>query len=504
MRSFLIYDRILRRAFVARKTGSMANDEMIESYVPARLDRLPWSSWHWLIVVSLGATWILDGLEVTLAGAVGGILTRRETLGLTDTQVGASATCYLAGAVLGALLFGYGTDRFGRKRLFFITVAVYLIGTALSAFSWNFWSYALFRAITGAGIGGEYAAINSAIDELIPARVRGRVDLIINGSYWVGAAMGAAATLVLLDPRYIPIWLGWRCAFVIGATLGLVVILFRRWIPESPRWLMIHGRNDEAEEIVADVERKIQSMNGSAVTDRRYSDLFLTRIRTRTHTPWREIWDAIVHEHRRRSVLGFVLMSTQAFFYNAIFFTYALVLMRFYGVPEQNVGGYLLPFALGNVLGPLFLGHLFDTIGRKQMITLTYGLAGVLLAVTGWLFHAGLLTAQTQTLAWTIIFFIASAAASSAYLTVSEIFPLEIRAMAIAIFYALGTLVGGVAAPLVFGWVIGTGSVTALFIGYLLAAVLMIFGAVIEAWIGVRAEGRSLEHVAAPLSSKGL
>jgi MFS family permease len=388
--------------------------------------------------------------------------------------------------------------------LFFITVAVYLIGTALSAFSWNFWSYALFRAITGAGIGGEYAAINSAIDELIPARVRGRVDLIINGSYWVGAAMGAAATLVLLDPRYIPIWLGWRCAFVIGATLGLVVILFRRWIPESPRWLMIHGRNDEAEEIVADVERKIQSMNGSAVTDRRYSDLFLTRIRTRTHTPWREIWDAIVHEHRRRSVLGFVLMSTQAFFYNAIFFTYALVLMRFYGVPEQNVGRYLLPFALGNVLGPLFLGHLFDTIGRKQMITLTYGLAGVLLAVTGWLFHAGLLTAQTQTLAWTIIFFIASAAASSAYLTVSEIFPLEIRAMAIAIFYALGTLVGGVAAPLLFGWVIGTGSVTALFIGYLLAAVLMIFGAVIEAWIGVRAEGRSLEHVAAPLSSKGL
>src|SRR5438094_484431 len=375
----------------------MANGEMIESYVPARLDRLPWSSWHWLIVVSLGATWILDGLEVTLAGALGGILTLPQTLGLTPTRVGASATCYLAGAVLGALLFGFG----------------------------------------------------------------------------------------------------------IGATLGLVVIFFRRWIPESPRWLMIHGRNDEAERIVSEVERKIMGSSTAGIIDPGYSAP-PTRIRTRTHTPWHEIWDAIVHEHRRRSFLGFVLMLTQAFFYNSIFFTYALVLMRFYNVPEQNVGSYLLPFALGNVLGPLFLGHLFDTIGRKKMITATYGLAGILLALTGWLFHAGVLTAQTQTLAWTIIFFIASAAASSAYLTVSEIFPLEIRALAIAIFYASGTLAGGVGAPLLFGWIIGTGSITALFIGYTLAAVLMVFGAVTEAWIGVPAERRSLEHVAAPLSSKGL
>jgi MFS family permease len=502
-------------------TPAVTNGKIIESYVPARLDRMPWSRWHWLIVVSLGATWILDGLEVTLAGALGGILTRPETLGLTPAWVGGTATCYLAGAVLGALLFGYGTDRFGRKKFFFITVAVYLIGTALSAFSWNFWSFAFFRAITGAGIGGEYAAINSAIDELIPARVRGRVDLIINGSYWIGAAMGAAATLVLLDPRYMPIWLGWRCAFGIGATLGLIVIFFRRWIPESPRWLMIHGRNDEAEEIVAEVEQQIGAKRSNGVTEYwssggkptpkthvitpslQYS-IAPTRIRTRTHTPWQEIWNAIAHEYRRRSFLGFVLMSTQAFFYNAIFFTYALVLMRFYGVPEQNVGGYLLPFALGNVLGPLLLGHLFDTIGRKQMITLTYGLAGILLALAGWLFHAGVLTAQTQTLAWTIIFFIASAAASSAYLTVSEIFPLEIRALAIAIFYAVGTLAGGVGAPILFGWMIGTGSSTALFAGYLLAAALMIFGAIVEAWIGVPAERRSLEHVAAPLSSKGM
>ena len=476
----------------------MVNGETIESYVPARLDRMPWSRWHWLIVMSLGATWILDGLEVTLAGSLGGILTRRETLALTDAEVGATATCYLAGAVIGALLFGYGTDRFGRKKLFFITVAVYLIGTALSAFSWNFASYAFFRALTGAGIGGEYAAINSAIDELIPARVRGRVDLMINGSYWVGAALGSGATLLLLDPNRFPIWLGWRFAFGIGAMLGLIVIFFRRWIPESPRWLMIHGRNAEAEEIVEEVERRMVADPETLPAH----DSPPTRIHTRTHTPWREIWNAVVHEHRQRSFLGLALMLTQAFFYNAIFFTYALVLMRFYGVPESSVGGYLLPFALGNVLGPVVLGHLFDTIGRKIMIAATYGVSGILLALTGGLFQAGLLTAETQTIAWTIIFFIASAAASSAYLTVSEIFPLEIRAFAIAIFYAVGTLTGGVFAPLLFGWIIGTGSSSALFAGYLAAGLLMILGAIVELWIGVAAERRPLEHVAAPLSSR--
>jgi MFS family permease len=470
--------------------------EWIQSYVPARLDRMPWSRWHWLIVSALGATWILDGLEVTLAGSLGGILTHSETLGLTDAQVGASATCYLIGAVLGALLFGYGTDRLGRKKLFFITVAVYLAATAATAFSWNFASYAFFRALTGAGIGGEYAAINSAIDELIPARVRGRVDLMINGSYWVGAALGSGATVFLLDPNRLPIWLGWRLAFGIGATLGLVVIYFRRWIPESPRWLLIHGRPAEAEQILDEVERTVSASNlipheGGP-----------TCVRTRSHTPWREIWNTIAHEHRRRSFLSFVLMLTQAFFYNAIFFTYGLVLMRFYNVPAQNIGGYLLPFALGNVLGPIVLGHLFDIIGRKKMITATYAISGLLLAATGWLFHAGLLTAQTQTIAWMIIFFVASAAASSAYFTVSEIFPLEIRALAIAIFYAFGTLAGGVGAPILFGWIIGTGSKTGLLIGYLVGAALMIIGAVVEAWIGVDAERKPLEHVATPLSSR--
>lgn len=457
---------------------------------------MPWSRWHWLIVLALGATWILDGLEVTLAGSLGGILTHRETLGLTDAQVGASATCSLSGAVVGALLFGYGTDRLGRKRLFFITVAVYLAATALTGFSWNFASYAFFRALTGAGIGGEYAAINSAIDELIPARVRGRVDLMINGSYWVGAAIGSLATVVLLDPNRLPVWLGWRLAFAIGALLGLIVIFFRRWIPESPRWLLIHGRAEEAEKILDEVEQ-----TNSAVIDRRYNGP-PTRVRTRTHTPWREIWNTIVHEHRRRSFLGFVLMLTQAFFYNAIFFTYGLVLMRFYNVSAENVGGYLLPFALGNVLGPIVLGHLFDTIGRRKMIAATYAVSGLLLAATGWLFHAGMLTAQTQTVAWMIIFFIASAAASSAYLTVSEIFPLEIRALAIAIFYAFGTLAGGVGAPILFGWIIGTGSKTGLLAGYLVGAALMIVGAIVEAWLGLDAERKSLEDIATPLSCK--
>jgi MFS family permease len=475
----------------------MAMARVIETKIPARLDRLPWSSWHWLIVIALGVTWILDGLEVTLAGALGGILTRVETLGLTDAEVGASATCYLAGAVLGALVFGYGTDRLGRKKLFFVTVGVYLTATALTAFSWNFTSYAIFRALTGAGIGGEYAAINSAIDELIPARVRGRVDLMINGSYWVGAALGSAATVVLLNPRFLPIWLGWRLAFGIGATVGLVVVFFRRWIPESPRWLMIHGRPEEAEKIVAEVERAVAADRGALPT----VEVATTCLRMRRHTPWREIWRAIVHQYRRRSVLGFVLMVTQAFFYNAIFFTYALVLMRFYGVPAERVSTYLLPFALGNVLGPVLIGHLFDTIGRKPMIVATYAISGILLAITGWLFYAGLLTARTQTLAWTVIFFVASAAASSAYLTVSEIFPLEIRALAIAIFYSIGTLAGGVFAPMIFGAIIGSGSRGALFGGYLVGAVLMLIAAVVEAWLGVKAERQSLESIAAPLST---
>lgn len=468
---------------------------LVESNIPARLDRLPWSRWHWLIVVALGITWVLDGLEVTLAGAIGAVLKRPDALGLTDAQVGASATCYLLGAVIGALLFGYATDRLGRKRLFIITLALYLTATALTALSWNFFSYALFRALTGAGIGGEYSAINSAIDELIPARVRGGVDLIINGSFWIGAAIGAAATIGLLNTGFIPISIGWRLAFGIGAVLGLIIIFLRHSVPESPRWLMIHGREHEAEETVAAVERKI-----TAHPEALPQPAHAIRIRTRSHTQWSEIWRCIFIEQRTRSILGLTLMVTQAFFYNAIFFTYALVLVRFYNLPAQRVGLYLFPFALGNFAGPLLLGRYFDSFGRRQMITVTYALSGVLLALNGWLFQKGLLTAQTQALAWTVIFFIASCAASSAYLTISEIFPLEIRGMAIAVFYALGTFVGGVGAPLLFGVLIETGSRTALFAGYLIGAGLMIIAAVVEATIGVPAERKSLEAITRPLS----
>jgi MFS family permease len=472
------------------------NPPVVESDIPARLDRLPWSQWHWLVVIALGITWVLDGLEVTLAGALGGVLKRADTLALSDAQVGASATAYLLGAVAGALVFGYATDRLGRKRLFTITLLLYLTATALTACSWNFVSYAVFRALTGAGIGGEYSAINSAIDELIPARLRGRVDLIINASFWIGAAMGAAATIGLLDTGIVPIGIGWRLAFGVGAVLGTIIIFLRHALPESPRWLMIHGREREAGQVIANIERKV-----SPDPDLLSQPRGRIRIRPRSHTPLSEVWHAVAFEHRRRSFLSFSLMTSQAFFYNAIFFTYALVLVSFYGVPAQRVGMYLFPFALGNFVGPLLLGRFFDTIGRKQMISLTYALSGILLAVSGWMFQQGLLTARTQALSWTLIFFFASAAASSAYLTVSEIFPLEIRGLAIAIFYASGTLAGGVAAPLIFGLLIQTGSRTALLYGYLAGAGLMIAAAALEAVIGVKAERKELEEITAPLSS---
>ena len=473
--------------------------EWIETDVPARMDRLPWSRWHWLIVTALGVTWILDGLEVTLAGALGGILKNPHTLALTDQQVGDSNSCYLIGAVVGALVFGYGTDRLGRKKLFYVTLLVYLTATAATAFSWNFLSYSFFRLLTGAGIGGEYAAINSAVDELIPARARGRADLIINSTYWIGAAMGAAATVVLLDPRRLPVWLGWRFAFGIGAVLGFVVLFFRRWVPESPRWLMVHGRAQEGERVVAEVEKAVTDSHPDALPVLRGPK---ARIRQRTHTPWSEIWHAVAHEHRRSSFLSLALMVAQAFFYNGIFFTFAQVLEKYYKVPADQPGWYLAAFALGNVLGPVLMGHLFDSVGRKPMIAGTYALSGVLLAITGWLFREGMLTAFTQTAAWMAIFFVASSAASAAYLTVSEIFPLEIRAMAIAVFYAVGTLVGGVGAPALFGYLISKDSRDYLFGGYLLASLLMILAAGVELWIGVKAEGQSLESIAAPLSSK--
>ena len=470
--------------------------KQIKTCIPERLDRLPWSRWHWLIVIGLGVTWILDGLEVTLVGSIGGVL--KTSLNLTDAEVGTTATSYLIGAVVGAVVFGYATDRLGRKKLFTVTLLVYLLATLATAFAWNLWSFAFFRAITGMGIGGEYAAINSAIDELIPARMRGHVDLIINATYWIGAAAGAAATVLLLSGKVVSANLGWRFTFILGAVLGVAIIFIRHYIPESPRWLMTHGRNDEAETIIREVEKIVESETPGRLPELHGKPLVID---VRHHTPWREIWDTMINRHRRRSVLSLALMASQAFFYNAIFFTYALLLIRFYDVPAPKVGVFLLPFALGNVAGPILVGKLFDTIGRKPMIIVTYASSGVLLALSGWLFAKNMLTATTQTIAWTCIFFIASCAASSAYLTVSEIFPLEIRAMAISIFYAIGTLIGGVAAPALFGTLIGSGSRTKVAWGYTASAALLIFAACIEAWLGVKAERQSLEAISAPLSS---
>jgi MFS family permease len=475
----------------------MQRQPTIETNIPARMDALPWSRWHAFIVLALGITWVLDGLEVTLAGAVGSTLMDPQALGLTDFQVGLSATCYLAGAVVGALGFGYATDRFGRRKLFFLTLVVYVSATAATALAWNAESYFLFRALTGAGIGGEYAAVNSAIDELIPARVRGHVDLLINSTFWIGAALGSLATIYLLDPAHLPVAVGWRMAFGIGAVLGLGILLLRNAVPESPRWLMIHGRKTEADRIVGEVEAKATHGGGKPK-----AALPLTRIHPRHHTPWREIVHTMLVTHRTRSLLGFALMVAQSFFYNAIFFTYAIVLSKFYQVPASRVSYYLLPFALGNVLGPLVLGRLFDVVGRKPMIIGTYAGSGIMLAVSGLLFQQNLLTATTQTLAWSAIFFIASCAASSAYLTVSEIFPLELRALAISIFYAIGTLIGGVGAPALFGHLIASGSRGQLFGGYLAGAALMLLAAGCEAIFGIRAERRSLEDIAAPLSSE--
>jgi MFS family permease len=467
-----------------------------ETDIPARLDRLPWGRFHTLVVVALGITWILDGLEVTLAGSVAGALRQSPVLQLSSTDIGFVGSAYLAGAVLGAIFFGWLTDRLGRKKLFFITLAVYLVATAATAFSWNVWSFALFRFITGAGIGGEYAAINSTIQELVPARVRGWTDLVINGSFWVGAAAGAAGSIVLLDPALLPVDIGWRAAFLIGALLSLVIFFMRMWLPESPRWLITHGRPAEAEAVVASIEERFRRA-GHELAPGPFPKI---RLRARTHTPLSEVVSTLFQAHRQRTYVGLALMASQAFFYNAIFFTYALVLTDFYGVRANHVGWYILPFAAGNFLGPVFLGRLFDTVGRRPMIAFTYAASGVLLAATGWLFAQDLVSVTTLTACWMVIFFFASAAASSAYLTVSETFPLEIRALAIAIFYAVGTGIGGIAGPLLLGALIETGSRWSVFAGYLLGAALMLGAAVVAALWGVAAERKPLESVARPLA----
>jgi MFS family permease len=479
-------------ADVQRKTAGI-----IETDLPSRLDRLPWGRFHTLIVVALGVTWLLDGLEVTLAGAVASALKSSPSLHFTNADVGLAGSAYIAGAVLGALGFGWLTDRLGRRKLFFITLAVYLTATAATAVSWNLASFLLFRFLTGAGIGGEYTAINSTIQEFTPPRVRGWIDLAINGTFWVGAGLGAAGSLILLDPNLLPGDWGWRACFLIGAVLALTILPMRIWVPESPRWLLTHGHERDARAIVEGIETRFRSEGHALAAD----GLTRLRLRARGHTPLREVFHTLFNLHRRRALVGLSLMTAQAFFYNAIFFTYALVLTDFYGVPGDHIGWYLLPFALGNFLGPLVLGRLFDVIGRRKMIASTYGISAILLTVSGYLFQQHVLTVVTQTASWMVIFFFASAAASSAYLTVSESFPLEIRALAIAVFYAFGTALGGIAGPAFFGRLIDTHQRSEVFSGYLVGSALMLAAAVIAAIWGVDAERKSLEHVATPLSS---
>ena len=480
----------------AAGNAAQAGSGGIQTKIPARLDRLPWTRFHLLVVVALGVTWVLDGLEVTIIGAISGILQDPGSLHLTATGIGTIGSIYIIGAVVGALGFGYLTDLFGRKVMFFITLSIYLLGVAGSALSVGFWTLALARAVTGLGIGGEYAAVNSAVDELMPARLRGRIGLFVNGSYWLGAAVGAALTLVILDRNLFGVDTGWRIGFGLGACLGLIILGMRRFVPESPRWLITHGYADQAKETMEQIESRVVGHPEGPKDDEEVLTVHPRRV-----FGFGLIIRTMLKKYRSRAVLCLVLMMTQAFLYNAILFTYALILTKFYGIGAGTAGAYLLPLAVVNFLGPVLMGPLFDSIGRRRMIAGTYGIAGIVLAGTSWMFYAGMLTSTTQTIAWMGTFFFASAAASSAYLTVSEVFPLETRAMAISLFYALGMAAGGVLGPWLFGTLIDTGLKGALFGGYLLAAALMLVAAVTEMLIGIDAEGQSLEKISEPLAA---
>ncbi len=476
---------------MASSSTTLPNEGAFESDIPARLDRLPWSSWHRKVVVALGVAWALDGLEVTIVGSIASVLSEPTTLGLSESQIGAAASAYLGGAIVGALVFGRLADVWGRKRLFLITLGLYLTASLLTAFSTGFVSFCVFRALTGAGIGGEYSAINSAIDELLPARVRGRADLAINATYWLGAALGAGLSLVLLHPNVLPREIGWRVCFALGALLGIAILLVRVHVPESPRWLLLHNRRARAEDTMLGIEREVTRSRGTLPGVSRKSELV-----PRGAATFRRVLSVLFRSHARRSVLGLVLMATQAFAYNAVFFTYALVLARFYGVRPEHAGLHILPLAVGNLLGPWILGRFFDTWGRRRMITLTYGVSAVLMAATAVAFVAGAVGAWAQTLLWSVAFFFASAAASSAYLTVSELFPVELRGLAIAVFFAIGTALGGLFAPALFGALVQTGERPYVCLGYGLGALMMGGAAIVASRLAVNAEGKSLEQLA--------
>ncbi|MFD7390581.1 MFS transporter [Streptomyces sp. NPDC059852] len=480
-------------------TAQAESGRTITTDIPARLDRLPWSRWHWTIVIGLGTVWILDGLEVTTVGNIAPRLSEPGSgLPISSGQVtGLAAALYVAGACIGALFWGRLTDRWGRKKLFMITLAVYLAATALTAFSFHTWWFFLFRFLTGFGIGGEYAAINSAIDELIPAQYRGRVDLMINGSFWLGAVGGALLSIVALNTSIFPADVGWRLTFALGAVLALVILVVRRHVPESPRWLLIHGRDDEAERIVSSIEKKVEAGRDEPLP-RAEGEI---TIRQRRSVTFMEIGRTVFAKYRRRATLGFALFIGQAFLYNAITFGFGAILTQFFDVPSGNTGYYFAVIAVGNFLGPLLLGKLFDTVGRRVMISSTYLLSGLLLFGTAWLFDRGSLSATTMTACWCAVLFFASAGASSAYLTVSEVFPMETRAMSIAFFYALGTAAGGISGPLLFAKLTETGVVGDTVLAFQIGAGLMCAAGLVAAFLAVNAERRSLEDIAKPLSA---
>ncbi|MEW2245759.1 MFS transporter [Streptomyces sp. NPDC006975] len=481
-------------------TAEAGTGRTVTTNIPARLDRLPWSRWHWTIVVGLGTVWILDGLEVTVVGNIASRLSESGSgLDITSGQItGTAAALYVAGACAGALFWGRLTDRWGRKKLFMITLAVYLAATALTAFSFDAWWFFLFRFLTGFGIGGEYAAINSAIDELIPANYRGRVDLIINGSFWLGAVGGSLLSILALNTAILPKDLGWRLTFALGAVLALVILLVRRHVPESPRWLLIHGRDREAEEIVSSIEQRVESEQGGKRLPEPEGEITINQ---RGSVTFLEIARTVFARYRRRSILGFSLFIGQAFLYNAITFGFGAILTTFFKVPSDHTGYYFAVIAVGNFCGPLLLGKLFDTVGRRVMISGTYLLSGLLLFGTAWLFDQGHLNATTLTACWCAVLFFASAGASSAYLTVSEVFPMETRAMSIAFFYALGTAAGGISGPVLFADLTGTGKVGDTVLAFSIGAALMCAAGLVAAFLAVKAERRSLEDIAQPLTA---
>ena len=472
---------------------------IVETDIPARLDRLPWSRFHWRIVVGLGTVWVLDGLEVTIVGAIAPRMTEPGSgIGLTSADVGTAAALYVAGACVGALFFGRLTDRFGRRNLFMVTLGLYLAATVATAFAFDPWFFFVCRALTGMGIGGEYSAINSAIDELIPARNRGRVDVAINGSFWAGAGLGAVVSLVLLDEGFLAANLGWRMAFGAGAILGLGILLVRRTVPESPRWLIIHGRTEEAQRVVSAIEREVQAETGAPLPEPRGS----IAIRQRDTIPFREIARVAIERYPNRVALGLALFIGQAFLYNAVTFDLGTILNRFFDVSSSTVPYFMVLFAASNFLGPLLLGRLFDTVGRIPMIAGTYlGSAAVVVAL-GLMLRSGTLDRWSFMAFVLAAFFLASSGASAAYLTVSEIFPMETRALSISLYYAVGTAVGGISGPLIFGHMIHSGSIDRVATAFFVGAGAMALGGLAELRFGVRAEGRSLESIAKPLTAE--